>query len=100
VNVLNAVQGLRLGEILWNNLSNSRDMRLGACNVRNPYGTEPFRTVARELAVHGIAFVGVQIKWDKGGTQSEQDYILSTEREMKMIKEYQDLHISGNHMSS
>jgi len=58
----NALQGLRLGKILWNNLSNSRDMRLGAYNVRNPNGAEPFRTVARELEVHRLAFVGAQIK--------------------------------------
>jgi hypothetical protein len=50
-------------------------MRLGTCNVRNPYGAEPFRTVARELVVHRLAFVGAQIKWDRGGTESAEDYI-------------------------
>jgi hypothetical protein len=83
-----------------NNLSNSRDMRLGTCNVRNPYGAEPFRTVARELAVHRLAFVGAQIKCDRGGTESAEDYIFFMEREMKIVKEYQDFFISENQMSS
>ena len=42
-------------------------MRLGTCNIRNPYGAEPFRTVARKLPVHRLAFVVAQIKWDKDG---------------------------------
>jgi hypothetical protein len=49
--------------------------------------------------VHRLAFVGVQIKRDKGGTESAEDYILSMEREMKIIKEYQDFCISENQMS-
>jgi hypothetical protein len=27
-----------------------------------------------------VAFVGVQIKWDKGGTQPEEDYIVYGKR--------------------
>jgi hypothetical protein len=61
-------------------------MRLGTCNVRNPYEAEPFRTVARELQVHRLAFVGAQIKWDNGGTESAEDYIFLMEREMKIIR--------------
>jgi hypothetical protein len=75
-------------------------MRLGTCNVRNPYGAEPIRTVARELPVHRLAFVVAHIKWDRGGTESAEDYIFSMEREMKIIKEYQDFCISENQMSS
>ena len=61
-------------------------MRLGTCNVRNPYGAEPFRTVARELMVHRLAFVGAQIKCDNGGTESAKDYIFFMVREMKIIR--------------
>ena len=65
-----------------------------------PFGAQPFRTVARELAIHRLAFVGAQIKWDNGGTESAEDYIFSMERKMKIIKEYQDFCISLNQMSS
>jgi len=58
-------------------------MRLGTCNVRNPYGAEPFKTVAREFAVHKLAFVGAQIKWENGGTESAEDYIFYGKRDEK-----------------
>jgi hypothetical protein len=43
-----------------------------------------------------LAFVVAQIKWDKGGTESAEDYIFSMEREMKIIKEDRDFCISEN----
>jgi hypothetical protein len=75
-------------------------MRFGTCNVRNPFGAEPFRTVARESPVHRLAFVVAQIKWDRGGTESAEDYFFSMDREMEIIKEYHDFCISENQMSS
>jgi hypothetical protein len=50
-------------------------MRLGTWNVKNPDRLEPLRTVARELVVYRLALAGLQIRWDKGGTESADDYI-------------------------
>jgi hypothetical protein len=62
-------------------------MRLGTWNVRNPYRSEPLKTVARELAVYRLALVGLQIRWDKGGTQSAEDYIFYGKGDILYIRE-------------
>ena len=43
-------------------------MRFGTQNVRSLYRSGSLTTVARETARHKLDSMGVQVRWDKGGT--------------------------------
>jgi hypothetical protein len=43
-------------------------------SVRNLYRSGSLRTVSRELAKYKLHLVGVQVRWDKGGTEPADDY--------------------------
>jgi hypothetical protein len=45
------------------------DMRFGLWNVRNFYREGSLMTVSRELARYKIDLVGVQVRWEGGGTE-------------------------------
>jgi hypothetical protein len=53
-----------------------RDIVLGTWNVRSLYNTGSLTAVARELARYKLDLVGVQVRWDKGGTVRAGDYNL------------------------
>jgi hypothetical protein len=50
------------------------DMRFGTWNVRSLYRTGSLKTLARELGKYKLDFVGVQVRWEKGGTERAEDY--------------------------
>jgi len=43
-------------------------------NVRSLYRPVSLTTLARELARYKLSLVGVQVRWDKGGTIRALDY--------------------------
>jgi hypothetical protein len=61
------------------------DMRFGTWNVRSLYRSGSLKTVARELGKYKLDLVGVQVRWDKGGSEWAEDCISSMERGMKII---------------
>jgi len=48
-------------------------MKLGTWNVRSPYRAGSLKAAARELGRYKLDLVGVQVRWDKGGTVREGD---------------------------
>jgi hypothetical protein len=52
-----------------------RDVRFGTWSVRNLYKSGSLTTVARELVRNTSDFVGVQVRWEKGGILRAGDYI-------------------------
>jgi hypothetical protein len=50
------------------------DMRFGTWNVRILYRSGSLKTVARELGKCKLNLVGVQVRWDKDGTEQAEDY--------------------------
>jgi hypothetical protein len=57
---------------LWN-----MDMRFGTWNVRSLYRAGSLKTVSRELAKYKLDLVGVQIRWEGGGTEPAGEYTFS-----------------------
>jgi hypothetical protein len=51
-----------------------REMNIGTGNVRSLYRAGSVKAAARELARYKLDVVGVQVRWDKGGTVIEGDY--------------------------
>jgi len=49
-------------------------LELGTWNVRSLYRAGSLTAVARELARYKLDLVGVQVRWDKGGTVRAGDY--------------------------
>jgi exonuclease III len=50
------------------------DMRFGTWNVRSPYRSGSFKTVARELGKYKLDLVGVQeVRWDKSAAELAED---------------------------
>jgi hypothetical protein len=49
------------------------DMRFGTMNVRSLYRSGPLKTASRELTKYKLDLVGVQVRWDKGGTEPSDD---------------------------
>jgi hypothetical protein len=54
---------------LWN-----MDTRFGTWNVRSLYRAGSLVTVLRELARYKLDLVGVQVRWERGGTEPEGEY--------------------------
>jgi hypothetical protein len=50
------------------------DMRFGIWNIRSLYRTGSLTTVARELGKYKLVLVGVQVRWENGGTERAEDY--------------------------
>jgi hypothetical protein len=51
------------------------DMRFGTWNVRSSmYRAGSLRTVAEEISKYKLDLVGVQVTWDRGGTEPEGQY--------------------------
>jgi hypothetical protein len=50
-----------------------RDMRFGTWNVRSMYRAGSLRAVAKEISKYKLDLVGVQVRWDGGGTQIKLD---------------------------
>jgi len=63
-----------LGEILC---SIQREIKIGTWNVRNLYRAVSLKVAVRELASYKLDVVGVQVRWDKGGTLRAGDYDFS-----------------------
>jgi hypothetical protein len=61
------------------------DMRFGTWNVRSLYRPGSLKMVARELGKYKLDLVGVQVRWDKGGSERAEDYTSSMEQGMKII---------------
>ena len=49
-------------------------MKLGTWNVRSLYKAGSLKAAARELGRYKLDVVGLQVRWDKGGTVREGDY--------------------------
>jgi len=49
-------------------------MKLGTWNVRSLCRAGSLKAAARELRRYKLDVVGVQVRWDKGGTVREGDY--------------------------
>jgi hypothetical protein len=52
------------------------DIRFGTWNVRSLYKIRLLNKVARELGECKLDLVGVQVRWEKGGTERAEDYTL------------------------
>jgi hypothetical protein len=50
------------------------DMRFGTWNVRSLYRSGSLKTVSGELTKYKLDLVGVQVRWNKGGTEPAGDY--------------------------
>ena len=49
-------------------------MKIGTWNVRSLYRAGSLKAAARKLARYELDVVGVQVRWDKGGTVRAGDY--------------------------
>jgi hypothetical protein len=49
-------------------------MRFGTWNVRSLCRAGSLKTVARELGKYMLDLVGVQVRWEKEGTERAEDY--------------------------
>jgi hypothetical protein len=50
------------------------DMRFGTWNVRSLYREGSLMTASRELARYELDLVGVQVRWEGGGTEPAGEY--------------------------
>jgi hypothetical protein len=50
------------------------DMRFGTCNVRSMYRAGLLRVLAEEISKYKLHLVGVQVRWDRGGTEPAGQY--------------------------
>jgi hypothetical protein len=50
------------------------DMRFGTWNVRSPNRAGSLLTVAKEISKYKLDLVGVQVGWDRGGTEPADLY--------------------------
>jgi hypothetical protein len=50
------------------------DMRFATWNVRSMYRTGSLRAVAEEISKYNLDLVGVQVRWDGGGTEAAGEY--------------------------
>jgi hypothetical protein len=50
------------------------DMRFGTWNVRSLCRIGSLKTVTREFGKCKLDLVGVQVRWEKGGTERAEDY--------------------------
>jgi hypothetical protein len=51
------------------------DMRFGTWNVGSLYRAGSLMTVAKEISKYKLDLVGMQVRWDRGGTESAGEYI-------------------------
>jgi hypothetical protein len=65
---------------LWNT-----DMRFGIWILRGLYRAGSLVTVSKEPARYKLDLVGVQVRWEGGGTEREGEYTFSMEREMRIM---------------
>ena len=70
-------EGAFLGEALRRI---QREMKLGTWNNRSLYRADSLKAAVRELVRYQLDVVGVQVRWDKGGTVRAGDYNLITRR--------------------
>jgi hypothetical protein len=52
------------------------DMRFGTSNVRSTYRAGSLRAVAEEISKYKLDLVGVQVRWDGGGTEPAGEYTI------------------------
>jgi hypothetical protein len=50
------------------------DMRFGKGNVRGFYRAGSLMTVSKKLARYKLDLVGVQVRWEDGGTEPAGEY--------------------------
>jgi hypothetical protein len=50
------------------------DMRFGTWNVKSMYRAGSLRAVVEEILKYKLDLVGVQVRWDGGGTDLESEY--------------------------
>ena len=60
-------------------------MKIGTWKVRSLYRAGSLKGAAGELGRYKLDVVGVQVRWDKGGTVRARIMISSTGKEMKII---------------
>jgi hypothetical protein len=56
------------------------DMRFGTWNVRSLYRAGCLMTVAKELSKYKLYLVGVEVRWDRGGTEPAGEYTFFYEK--------------------
>jgi hypothetical protein len=69
----NVTRSLRLGQILWDDLSNTKWTRSGTYNVKNLNISGSLNTVARELAKYSSDLEVQGVRWYKAGIESAED---------------------------
>jgi hypothetical protein len=52
-------------------------MRFGTWNVTNMYGAGSLREVAEEISKYKLNLVGVQVRWDRNGTEPASEHIVT-----------------------
>jgi hypothetical protein len=57
------------------------DMRFGMWNVRSMYRAGSFRAVGEEISKYKLDLVGVQVRWDGGGTEPAGEYTFFHKKE-------------------
>jgi hypothetical protein len=50
-------------------------LRFGTWSVKSLYRSGSLKLISGEKAKHKLHLVGVQVRWDKGGTEPADDYI-------------------------
>jgi hypothetical protein len=61
------------------------DLRFDTRSVRSLYRIGSFKTAARELGKCKLDLVGVQVRWEKGGTERQRIVHFSMDRGMGII---------------
>jgi hypothetical protein len=61
------------------------DMRFGTWNVRSLYRAGSLVTVSRELFKYKLYLVGLQVRWEGGGTEPAGEHIFSMESGMRIM---------------
>jgi hypothetical protein len=49
-------------------------MRFGTWKVKSLYRAVTLKTVASELGKYKLDLVGIQVRWEMGGTERAEDY--------------------------
>jgi len=72
----NVPQGLRIWQILWNDLGNRKWYKIWTWNVRSLSRAGLLKTVASELEKYNLDLVAVQeVRWCEGGSQPTDNFI-------------------------
>jgi hypothetical protein len=61
------------------------DMRFGMYNLRSLYRAGSLMTVAQEITKCKLDLVGLQVRWNRGGTETAGDAHFTVERRRRIM---------------